>query len=80
MAFVVGATPSMSRTGCCYDDAPMESLFHTLKLELVRQQRWATREGARRGVFAYIEGDYQPAAPHSALGYLTPEQAERRAS
>ncbi len=77
---VIGATPSMSRTGCCYDNAPMESFFHTLKVELVHQQRWGTREDAKRGLFAYIEGYYNRQRLHSALGYLTPEQAERRAS
>jgi hypothetical protein len=48
----------MSRTGCCYDGAPIESFFHTLKVELVHQRRWATREEARRDLFAYIEGYY----------------------
>lgn len=46
------AKPSMSRTACCYDNAPMESFFHTLKVELVHQRRWATREEARRDLFA----------------------------
>ena len=48
------ATPSMSRTACCYDNAPMESFFHTLKVELAHQQRWSTREDAKRDLFAYI--------------------------
>jgi putative transposase len=74
------ATPSMSRTGCCYDNAPMESFFHTLKVELVHQRRWATRDEARRDLFAYIEGYYNRQRIHSALGYITPEQAERNAS
>ena len=74
------AKPSMSRTGCCYDNAPMESFFHTLKVELVHQRRWATRDEARRDLFAYIEGYYNRQRIHSALGYLTPEQAERNAS
>ncbi len=39
----MGARPSMSRSACCYDNAPMESFFHTLKVELVHQRRWATR-------------------------------------
>ena len=56
----------------------MESLFHTLKVELVHQQRWVTRDGARRALFAYVEGYYNRQRIHSALGYLTPEQAERR--
>lgn len=67
----------MSRTACCYD-APMESFFHTLKVELVHQRRWATRKDARRDIFAYIKGYYNRRWIHSALGYRTPELAERQ--
>ncbi|KZE17980.1 transposase [Sphingomonas hankookensis] len=74
----IGAVPSMSRTGNCYDNAPMESFFHTLKVELVHQCRWATRIEARQALFGYIEGYYNRHRMHSALGYLTPEQAEQR--
>jgi putative transposase len=74
----MNATPSMSRTGCCYDNAPMESFFHTLKVELVHQRQWPTRDEARRDLFAYIEGYYNRRRIHSALGYRTPEQAERQ--
>lgn len=74
------AKASMSRTGCCYDNAPMESFFHSLKVELVHQRTWTTREVARRDLFGYIEGYYNRQRVHSALGYLTPEQAERNAS
>ena len=77
---LISAKPSMSRTGCCYDNAPMESFFHSLKVELVHQRRWMTREEARRDLFGYIEGYYNRQRIHSALGYLTPEQAERKAS
>jgi len=73
----IGATPSMSRTGNCYDNAPMESFFHTLKVELVHQCRWATQDEARQALFGYIEGYYNRHRMHSALGYLTPEQAEQ---
>ncbi len=76
----IGAIASMSRTACCYDNAPMESFFHTLKVELVHQRRWATHDDARRDLFAYVEGYYNRARIHSAIGYLTPEQAERKAS
>ena len=76
----IGAVASMSRTACCYDNAPMESFFHTLKVELARQRHWATRDEARRDLFAYIEGYYNRQRIHSAIGYLTPEQAERMAS
>lgn len=75
---VIGATPSMSRTGNCYDNAPMESFVHTLKVELVHQCRWATLAEARQALFGYIEGYYNRLRMHSALGYLTPEQAEQR--
>lgn len=75
---LIGATPSMSRTGNCYDNAPMESFFHTLKVELVHQCRWATQAEARQALFGYIEGYYNRHRMHSALGYLTPEQAEQR--
>ncbi len=73
----IDAIPSMSRTACCYDNAPMESFFHTLKVELAHQRRWATRDEARRDLFAYIEGYYNRQRIHSAIGYRTPDQAER---
>ena len=56
----------MSRTGCCYDNAPMESFFHSLKVELVHQHRWTTREEARRDLFVYIESYYNR---QRSLGY-----------
>lgn len=74
------ATPSMSRTGCCYDNAPMESFLHTLMVELVHQRRWATRDVARCDLFAYIDVYYNRNRIHSALGYINPDQAERSAS
>lgn len=57
----------MSLTGSCYDNAPVESFFHTLKTELVHQRRWATREEAQRDLFAYIESYYNRQRSHSAL-------------
>ncbi|PVE20966.1 IS3 family transposase [Microvirga sp. KLBC 81] len=77
---VMSAKTFMSRTGCCYDNAPMEPFFHSLKVELVHQRRWAIREEARRDLFGYIEGYYNWQRIHSTLWYLTPEQAERKAS
>ena len=71
---------SMSRKGNCWDNAPMESFFHTLKAELVHHAAYATREAAKRDLFAYIEGYYNRQRLHSALGYLTPEQAELQAA
>jgi len=75
-----GLTASMSRKANCWDNAPMESFFGTLKTELVNGRRYATREEAKRDLFAYIEGYYNRRRLHSALGYITPEQAELRAA
>jgi putative transposase len=66
----------MSRKGNCWDNAPVESFFGSLKTELDVGQRYTTREDAKRGLFAYIEGYYNRARLHSTLGYITPEQAE----
>lgn len=75
-----GITPSMSRKGNCWDNAPMESFFHTLKTERVHHRVYATRAEARRDLFGYIEGFYNPRRLHSALGYISPAEAERRAA
>lgn len=75
-----GILASMSRKGNCWDNAPMESWFHTLKTELVHHSVYATRAAAKRELFAYIEGYYNCQRLHSALGYLTPEQAELQAA
>ena len=73
-------TQSMSRKGNCWDNAPMESCFGTIKTELVHQACYETRDAARRDLFAYIEGYYNRRRLHSAIGYITPEQAERQAA
>jgi transposase InsO family protein len=67
---------SMSRKGNCWDNAPMESFFGTLKIELVHQREYPDRDAARRDLFAYIEGYYNRQRIHSAIGYITPDQAE----
>jgi putative transposase len=69
-------TQSMSRKANCWDNAPMESFFGTLKTELVHQREYPDRDAARRDLFAYIEGYYNRQRIHSAIGYITPEQAE----
>jgi putative transposase len=65
---------SMSRKGDCWDNAPMESFFATLKGELVEERDYLTRDEARADVFQYVEGFYNRRRPHSGIGYLTPEQ------
>lgn len=69
-----GMLCSMSRKGDCWDNAPMESFFATLKRELVEETDYQTRDQARADVFHYIEGFYDRRRLHSSLGYLTPEQ------
>jgi putative transposase len=71
---------SMNRKGNCWDNAPMESFFHTLKTERVHHRIYATRADARRDLFQYIEGFYNSHRLHSALGYITPAHAERMAA
>jgi putative transposase len=69
-------TVSMSSTGNCYDNAPMESFFAQLKLEEVWHQRYPTRQAAQSSLFAYIEGFYNTQRLHSALDYRSPRQFE----
>jgi putative transposase len=71
-------TQSMSRKANCWDNTPMESFFGTLKTELVHQGDYPDRQAARRDLFAYIEGYYNRQRIHSAIGYITPEQADRK--
>ncbi len=73
-----GATCSMSRKADCWDNAPIESFFATLKRELVHRARFATREAARAAIFEWIEAWYNRKRRHSALGYLSPEEFERK--
>jgi transposase InsO family protein len=75
-----GITCSMSRKGNCYDNAPVESFFASLKRELIHRTRFATREEARTAVFAWIEAWYNRKRRHSALGYMSPEAFERQQS
>jgi transposase InsO family protein len=77
---VAGVTCSMSRKGDCCDNAPVESFFATLKGELVHRRRYRTREEARADVFEYIEVWYNRKRRHSALGYISPAEFERRAA
>ncbi len=71
-----GFITSMSARGNCYDNAAMESWNHSLKVEAIHGERFATREQARAHVFEYIEVDYNRNRLHSTLGYLSPEQFE----
>ena len=58
----------------------MESFFGTLKTELVHHREYPDRDAARRDLLAYIEGYYNRAPTHSAIGYITPQQAKAKAA
>ena len=68
----------LGRKGDCYDNAAMESFFHSLKVEQVHSVRYRTRDDAKADVFEYIETYYNPVRRHSTLDYLSPREFERR--
>ena len=70
------AQASMSRRGDCYDNAPTESFFASLKKELVHRTRFSKREEARQSIFAWIEIFYNRCRLHSRLGYRSPVEFE----
>ena len=72
-----GIECSMSGKGQCWDNAPMESFFSSLKKELVHDEDYHTREQAKSSIFSYIETFYNPVRRHSSLGYLSPVQFEK---
>jgi putative transposase len=67
-----GIRQSMSRKADCWDNAPMESFFHTLKTELVMHCDYRTREQARSSLFEYMEVFYNRQRRHSTLDYASP--------
>ncbi|MGH9892128.1 MAG: IS3 family transposase [bacterium] len=72
-----GITCSMSRRADCWDNAPMESFFASLKKELVHGADFATRAEARAALVEYIEVFYNIKRRHSSLGYVSPAEYER---
>ena len=68
---------SMSRKGNCWDNAPAESFFHTLKTELVYRQDYQTPLEAKQSIFEYIEVFYNRQRMHSTIDYHTPEKYEK---
>ena len=67
-----GLRCSMGRKGNCYDNAAMESFFHTLKVELIHREHYTTRREAKSHIFEYIETYYNRKRKHSAIGYRIP--------
>ena len=73
----LGIRRSLGRTGTCYDNAWAESFNGTLKNERVNRTVYPTREHARIDISGYIELRYNQKRLHSALVYMTPNEAER---
>lgn len=69
---------SMSGKGNCYDNAAMESFFHTLKTEHTHFERYKTREEAKNSIFEYVEIFYNRKRRHSTLGYVSPVDFENK--
>ncbi len=72
--------PSMGSVGDAYDNAMAESFFATLEREVLNRRRFKTYAEARMAIFEWIEGWYNPHRRHSGLGYLSPNNFERRMS
>lgn len=73
-----GVRPSMGSVGDCYDNAMCESFFATLECELILRTHFSSLQQARLAVFDFIEGFYNPRRRHSAIGYLSPINFERK--
>ena len=67
---------STSRKGNCWDNAPMESFFHSLKTELVMRCDYKTRDEARASLFEYMEVFYNRQRRHSTINYVAPLEFE----
>jgi putative transposase len=71
-----GSIPSMSGKGNCYDNAMVETVFKTIKSELIWRTSYQSRRQAENAVATYIDGFYNPVGRYSALGYKSPIKFE----
>ena len=76
----MGVVTSTGSAGDCYDNAMAESFFATLECELLQRRTFHTHGEARMAIFAFLESWYNTRRLHSALGYLSPNEFERRAA
>jgi putative transposase len=74
--YELGIVPSMGTIGDCYDNAPMESFWGTMQIELFNRQRWRTVIELSLAIANYIDPFYNNERRHSALNYLTPNEFE----
>jgi putative transposase len=73
-----GLLGSMGTIGDCYDNAMMESFWHTMQLELLDTRRWESREELANAIFEWIECWYYPYRRHSSIGMHSPVTFESR--
>jgi transposase InsO family protein len=71
-----GLKGSMGTIGDCYDNAPMESFWGSMQIELLNRQSWKTVIELSAAMADYIETFYNPSRRHSSLAYLTPDEFE----
>lgn len=74
----LGIAASLGAPGTAYDNALAEAFFASLETELIDRSTWTTHVSARLAVFEWIEVFYNRVRRHSALGYLSPVEFERR--
>ena len=74
-----GIECSMSEVGSCWDNAPAESFFASLKTELVHDEDYQTRAEAAASIFEYLEVFYNRQRRHATLGYVSPAEYEQSA-
>jgi putative transposase len=72
----LGLISSMGTAGDCYDNAPMESFWGSMQIELLDRQSWRTNLQLAVAIADYLDHFYNPARRHSALGYLSPDEFE----
>jgi putative transposase len=73
-----GILGSMGTVGDCYDNAMMESFWHSMQPELLDRTKWETRQQPGNAIFEWIECWYNPYRRHSSLGMLSPAEYEHR--
>ena len=72
----LGITGSMGTVGDCYDNAPMESFWGSMQIELLNRKKWRTVVELSSAMAEYIEDFYNSTRRHSSLNYLTPSEYE----
>jgi putative transposase len=77
---LLGIQMSMGSVGDCFDNAMMESFFSSLEAEVLDRNRFRARDEARRAIFYWLAGWYNCRRRHSGVGYLSPQEFEKRSA